>query len=26
VDAEFGLLLRFLLYSGCRLGEALALT
>jgi integrase len=24
-DAEFALLLRFLLYSGCRLGEALAL-
>lgn len=26
IDAEFGLLLRFLLYTGCRLGEALALT
>lgn len=25
IDSEFGLLLRFLLYSGCRLGEALAL-
>jgi integrase len=26
LDAEFGTLLRFLLYTGCRLGEALALT
>lgn len=26
IDAEFALLLRFLLYTGCRLGEALALT
>jgi integrase len=26
LDGEFGTLLRFLLYTGCRLGEALALT
>jgi integrase len=26
LDAEFGTLLRFLLYTGCRLGEAMALT